>query len=166
MKLMGAVHAALVVVVLFQVTYYHPKLPEMVASHFDAAGRPDGWSSKGSFLGIYAASVALVMLVFHGVPLALSWLPERWINLPRKDYWLAPPRRRETLATLRRWMAWLGAGVLLFLILVFQLAIQANLAQERAARGEGFLLVLGGFLLFALGWTAFFILRFWRVPAE
>jgi uncharacterized membrane protein len=165
MKPIRAVHAALVFVVLLQISYYHPRLPERVASHFNAAGKPDGWSSRASFFGVYLATIAVVLLVFHALPRTLYWVPDRWINLPRKDYWLAPQRRRETLAILQRWMGWFGAGVLLFLIFVFQLAIQANFADDRAVAGAAFWGILAGFLLFTLGWSVLFLLRFLRVPS-
>ena len=164
MKSIRVVHAALVLVALLQILYYRPRLPEVVASHFDAAGRPNGWSSRTSFFGIYLATIAGVLLVFLALPRAMSRLPDRWINLPRKDYWLAPPRRRETLAAIQRWMGWFGAGVLLFLIFMFQLAIQANLARDRAVGGEAFWVLLAGFVLFTLGWSLLFVLGFRRAP--
>jgi uncharacterized membrane protein len=40
--------ATLLGIVLLQAFVYYPQLPAQLASHFDAAGRPNGWSSKSA----------------------------------------------------------------------------------------------------------------------
>jgi hypothetical protein len=72
-------------------------LPDPVPSHFDAAGRVDGWMSRTSLL-VVAGVIGLVVLV--GIPAltrALTAGDGTWINIPQasKDYWLAPQRRDE-----------------------------------------------------------------------
>lgn len=74
-----------------------PRLPDQVASHFGADGKPDGWSTPTQFL-IFGIGLGVLILV--GIPL-LGVLLGRGsgagINLPHKDYWLDPrhPERRE-----------------------------------------------------------------------
>lgn len=63
------------------------RAPDVVASHFDDAGQPDDWSSKGSLL-------ALFVPLGVGIPALMSirwiWekLPTGLINIPSKEYWL------------------------------------------------------------------------------
>ncbi|WP_405216017.1 DUF1648 domain-containing protein [Agrococcus sp. Ld7] len=54
----------------------YPALPETVPTHFDAAGRPDGWGSKSSVLWLALVMAALTAL--------LAWLSTkpRWANYP------------------------------------------------------------------------------------
>lgn len=76
-------------------------LPDRVASHFDGSGAADDWSSRASFLTIQAL---VGVFVLAGLPLlgALTTkLPPSMVNLPNKDYWLAPERRAATATAIR-----------------------------------------------------------------
>jgi uncharacterized membrane protein len=56
------------IVAVFQIIHYYPRLPDKVASHFNAAFRPDGWMSKRGFILVYAAiagTMVLAGLVLH-----------------------------------------------------------------------------------------------------
>ena len=46
------VFAVLLVVALALLAVYYPQLPERMASHFNGAGRANGWSSKAFFFGV------------------------------------------------------------------------------------------------------------------
>jgi uncharacterized membrane protein len=39
----------LIAVGVLQSIYYYPRMPEVVASHFDGLGAANGWSSKNGF---------------------------------------------------------------------------------------------------------------------
>ena len=55
--------------------YYYPQLPDSVASHFGAGGRPDDWSSKGTYAAVIIAISAALALSFLGIGLLLRRLP-------------------------------------------------------------------------------------------
>jgi ABC-type spermidine/putrescine transport system permease subunit I len=72
------------------------QLPERVATHFNLRGEADGWMSRADnqrFMLIFG-------LVFPLGIVLLSWatrfLPRGLVNIPHREYWLAPQRRRET----------------------------------------------------------------------
>src|SRR5215475_5458980 len=90
------------------------RLPYPVAVHFDAAGTPNGWMPPPLFAAFHLGLLALLAAVFLGLPRTLRRLPAHLINLPRKDYWLAPERREATLARLGDRLAWLGLAVIGF----------------------------------------------------
>lgn len=46
--------AGLMVLLAVQALYYYPQLPERMASHFGADGRPNGWTTREGFFGIIA----------------------------------------------------------------------------------------------------------------
>ena len=122
-----AVFFTLLVVTLVQIVVYFPRLPGVVASHFDGAGHPNGWMSRQAFLLIYAGMMGLLVLVFVAVPRSVGRLPGAMINLPNRDYWLTPERRDQAMAMLAERMLWFGSATLGFMLYVFQLAIEANL---------------------------------------
>jgi serine/threonine-protein kinase len=139
-------------------------LPPQVASHFNAAGQPDGWTSRTSYLWSMIAMVCglslLMVAIFYGV----RFCPPSTINLPNRDYWLAPERRDETFAFVFRagvWLALLQAALFLGIHL---LVVAANKAQPvRLSRNVWGL--LGGFLVAILAWSCLFVWRFRRPPA-
>lgn len=148
-----------------QALVYYPKLPFALASHFDAAGRANGWSSKSGFFQIQALVVALVALLFGGLPAVLSRFPDRLINLPHKDYWLAPERREATLASVAGTLTWFGCAALLLMLGVTQLVIRYNLQRSAGLASGPMWLLIGGFALCAL-LLPVRLLRFVRRPAE
>jgi hypothetical protein len=50
-----------------QLAVYYPELPDRVASHFDAAGNPDGSMSKAGFLALTLALGVGDCLLFLGL---------------------------------------------------------------------------------------------------
>ncbi len=103
-------------------------LPERVASHFDAAGAANGFMPRTAYL--------VVMLVVCAVPVLASMAmassigkPKTRINLPRRNYWLAPERRDETVRRIRRGMAQFNSRLLVFLCFVQWLVVRANEQQ-------------------------------------
>jgi uncharacterized membrane protein len=117
----------LVVLAIFQYTHFEPLLPDRVASHFGSSGQPNDWTSKGAYMGINLAAIVGFAGLFIGIGALTRQLPAEWINLPHKDYWLAPERRAATLDQFQRQMEWMGAGTVAFYLFVLQLTIEANL---------------------------------------
>ncbi len=123
-----AVILALVALALLLAAHYAPLLPDPVASHFNSAGQPNDWMSRNGFIAFNLVMLVGMAALFLGLPPLLSKIPNEWINMPRKDYWLAPERRAETLDTMARWMEWLGVATLALLLGITQLTIEANLS--------------------------------------
>lgn len=138
-------------------------LPERVASHFDAAGMPNGWMPREGFLALQAGILALMVLLFVLLPRTIAWLPVGFVNLPHREHWLAPERREETMATIELWMGALGLLVVVSIAIFEELAVQANLPG-----GPGrlsmlpFWLTLFAVLAAATAWTVRFG-RLWRL---
>jgi uncharacterized membrane protein len=162
MTVQRGVSLALLLLTALQIAHFYPLLPDTVASHFDGAGRPNGWAPKGAFLGLYAAVVALMTGLFLVVPVFLARLPVALINLPNKDYWLAPERRRQTWATIQVHLLTLGNATVAFVVIVFQLAMRANLSQPPTL-SPAIWILLGALLVFTATWTVRFF-RAFRLP--
>jgi len=150
-------------VCVLQAMVYYPKLPQLLASHFNAAGRANGWSSKEMFFGLQGFIVCLLTAFFWLFPAQLHRFPDRLINLPHKDYWLAPERRAATLAAVGDALTWFGCAALLLMLGVTQLVIQYNLQQAAALPQSSMWTLIGGFALCAVLLTARLLL-FTRRP--
>ena len=157
-------HLALMVLLILasvvQTFYYYPQLPEVIASHFNFEGSANGWQSKRALFGIYSGVLILLVSIFSGLQLFLDRIPDSLINLPRKEYWLAPERRAETFSFINAQMLVYGNATLGFIFVVFQLAIQANLTPQKQLPPTTMLPLLGAYILLFLVWTVRFIRKF------
>jgi len=105
-------------------------LPDVVAVHFDAAGRADGFATREAsrefMLAFTLGTPMFVMLVTALLPRVL---PASMVNVPNRAYWLAPERSRETLAYLSGHGTWFACLLVIFLTVVAYLLVRANLTQ-------------------------------------
>ena len=136
-----------------QIAYFSDKLPPIIATHFGASGVADGWGSPRTFLGIYAALLVVITLMFCAIPAFARRVPTKWVNLPNRDYWLAPERKEATIAILERWANGFGLTTLCFLVYVFHLTLQANLRQPAILAMSPFMISLALFLFAAFTWV-------------
>ena len=141
-----------------------PRLPARVASHFDATGAANGWMSPSGLFGFHAALLGILLLVFTVLPRLVRYLPAASINLPNRDYWLAPERRETTLGRIEDWTAALGLAAITVIALLEELVVRANLPG-----GDGRLpmLPLVGLLvglLAVVGAGTVRFVRMWRLP--
>jgi uncharacterized membrane protein len=141
-------------------------LPERVSSHFDAAGRPNGWMSRDAtvefsvFLGIF------LPIIMIGLTLLGGFMPASMMNLPNRDYWLAPPQRRAMRWTLLRFGLWFACLNVLFVTGIHGLVVLANLPGSIPQLSTfGIALVAGGFIVSTVIWAVLLILYFKRLPS-
>ena len=153
---------ALYAAVHFSAVY--PQLPNMVASHFNGRGAANGWQTKQAFFGVLVIVSAVVAIVGFAIPKMISALPSQMVNLPNKNYWLAPERAAETMEFLENTFAWFACALFLFNILVFDYAIQINLNPQHPPSSARFWYVLAGFLAFVIVWTVRILAKFLRPP--
>jgi hypothetical protein len=75
-------------------------LPERVASHFALGGKADGWITRDAYVLVILVAATLLPLIIVGLIVAMPRAFPRMVNLPNRDYWLAPERREDALAGL------------------------------------------------------------------
>ena len=149
-RLPRSIYIFLVLVGLLMSAYYYPRMPERMASHFAGDGRPNGWQPREAFFLIMLVSSASSALVAFFAPWRIASQPNARINLPNRDYWLAPERRQHTMNYFSAFMAWFGCAILFVLISGTFLSFQANLAPDHHFNSPALLVVLVTFLLFLL----------------
>lgn len=163
-KALHALFLALVAAAIAQALWQHDRLPERVASHFNAAGVANGWMSRDSQTAAHVGVALFMAAMFEGIAWLGPRLPKELINLPHRDYWLAPERRAATQAWLDGLVRLLGCVLMAFLLALFHQVYRANLGAKPmltlpTALITGGLLVTTGLILAGV------FLRFARPPA-
>ena len=137
-------------------------LPDPVASHFNGRGNPDNWIERSSYL-LFTVWLALFLPgVVIGLCYAVRFMPDSVINLPRRDYWLAPGRRHETFYHVFRQSIWFGCLAIAFVIGIHLIVLEAN-AQVPVRLSAPLLMGFAGlFVIGVVGWSFRLIWRFLR----
>ncbi|MGI8669265.1 MAG: DUF1648 domain-containing protein [Aridibacter sp.] len=147
-----------------QAVYYFPVMPDPMTSHFGFYGQADGWMSKNGFF-IFEAGLFLLMILSF---IVMPWAFEKYrvragINMPNKDYWLAPERIEYFYSHFRESFCWFGVVTLVLLVGTMQMTFAANLQANPVLDMRKFLVLLGGYLLFTAIWTISFYRKFNKV---
>ncbi|HEX7111345.1 MAG TPA: hypothetical protein VF216_02795 [Mizugakiibacter sp.] len=139
-------------------------MPAVVASHFGASGRADAFVPREGYLRFMTALVLLLPVLVVYLP---NWLLARVgfaVNLPNRQYWMAPERRGDTLAYLRGNSFRLGYLLVGLLAYVHWLVVRANAAVPPVLDARW---LVGGLVVFVVGAGACvlaLVRRFVRVP--
>jgi uncharacterized membrane protein len=128
-----------------------PRMPARMAVHFDAAGRANGWMAPGWEPTLI---MCLVIAVVTASAFLTRYLPPSLINVPNRDYWFAPERRRDSSDRLCAHLLWMAAITAGLLVAVDHLVFMANL-QPASPRlpTVGFVVVMATFLVAIVAWT-------------
>ncbi len=161
MKFLQTIFTVLIITALVQAIYYYPRVPNIVASHFDGLGDPNGWSSKAVFFGIYAGVLLLTIFVFVVVPNRFINQAGKGLKIPNKDYWLAPERQHDTMQFFRTHFMYFGIVNTLLAIFVIQLVIQANF-KEQPRLDSAIMWALALYFIFVIVWLIRFFIKFRR----
>jgi len=141
------------------------QLPERVATHFGANGEPNGWETQAGYVRFTLIFGAVVPAFVLGTFLFIRYLDGWGMNIPHKDYWLAPERQGQTFAFIQRQGAWFAALLIAFFAGVHYTILAAN-AHPHASLPPTFLpWIVGPFLVATIVWCAIFLRRFFRKPA-
>jgi hypothetical protein len=135
-----------------------------MASHFAAGGAADGFMPRSGYLALMIGLIVGLPLLLALLQGLLRLLPISLINLPHRDYWLAPERREETLAFVAGHGNWFGLLLAGFLALVHGLVVRAHRQQpprlEEAWLVAALVVLMGALVL----WIALLVRRFARRP--
>jgi len=155
------IFAMVLAVALGQIIYFYPHAPDIVASHFDGAGNPNGWSSKPGFFGVYLGVLLLAVVVFVLAPVRLSRTSAYRLKMPNREYWLAPENRQSTIVFIQVQFICFAIANTVLAIFVVQLVIQANLTVNQHLDNSVWW-ALGLYGVFVGGWLIRFFVRFTR----
>jgi uncharacterized membrane protein len=139
---------AIVLAAIAQCIHDFPLLPDRLASHFATSGIPNGWMTKSQFFITYAVLLVPALVVEFWVSRRIANKPDSRLNLPNKEYWLAPERRAETFAYFDSFFAWYGCAFLFVEVFAMGLAMRANFDSPPQLPTGPIVSVIAGFVLF------------------
>ncbi len=138
------------------------RMPAQIASHFGANGRANAFMDQSTyrmFMLAFAVGIPVLVVLVAGV------LPRRLsgaVNLPNREYWLAPVRRDATLRYLESHAYWLGSLLVVFMAAIHFLLIAANASQPPNLPSRPFVMLMVAFVFGTGIWMATLILHFRR----
>lgn len=154
---------SLICLMVFSVTfviYTSYYLPSSVATHFNINNQPDGWMTRDAYLLMI---LTLLISIPSAISVGISILSKKFchlINLPDREYWLAPPRLNDSLDFFGAHGHRLGRLVIVLMTGLHYVVLLANRAEPVALSQPWFIAIVLGFVL-ALGlWVLALYRRF------
>lgn len=134
----------LAVLAIAQLAAFAPRLPDPMASHFDLAGRADGWMPRATFLGFYVVTVIGLTALVLGIGWLARRAPDTMLNIPNRERWLSREHRAETLDFIGRQHEWIAVAIFGCFVALFQLTVVANArTPAHLPAGATWVLLLG-----------------------
>ena len=103
-------------------------VPAQMAAHFDILGNPDRFVARAEFFRYQIQTIVVVIGVSILPQILFLVTPVNLINMPNREYWLAPERRADTVDRLSSFGAMMFGIILLAIQVGFELSAYANLA--------------------------------------
>ena len=127
-------------------------LPNVVASHFGPGGSANGFMPHAFYVRFMLAFVVLLPLLLSLVAGAVARLPVKLVNIPNRQYWLAPGRRAQAVDMLRGRMQLFAAMLAAFLCYVHWLVVRANQSQPPMLDNRRFVAGMAVFMFSLVIW--------------
>ncbi len=137
-------------------------LPERLATHFGEDGEANGWMTRAGHVRFILGFGLGVPLFILAVSAMVARLGGKGLNIPNRDYWLAPERRAQTLAFMQRRLVWFACLLVLFFALINHLILSANTQTPVRLSPALFWPSIALFLGAMVVWTVLFISPFLR----
>ena len=162
-----ALHTLVLLVVIFMGAFTNwfltLNLPQKVATHFDFAGKPDGFmtlQNHQSFITLSTICFPLFMVFMVGV--LPAWFPST-VNIAHRDYWFSPERKTQTLDYLFNMACKLGVHMVFFFVGLNVIIVLANNSNPVLMPKLPFFVVMALFLLGLFLWVVRLFLKFRKV---
>jgi len=138
-------------------------MPDLVASHFNGAGVATGFVPRIVYERILIGLLLLPPILLVVLPRLSLRNPNARINLPNREYWLAPERRAETVAIVAGGCTRFAMMLVIFLCYAHWLVVRANATSPPTLSSAWFESGLVVFLVLTLWWARRMVTRF-RLP--
>jgi len=140
------------------------RLPEQVATHFNAGGAPNDWMSRDGFL-LFSAGMAIFLTAFFvGLFYSVRFFPPSTLNVPHPEYWRRPENFPLACRKIYTWSFPITGISLLFLAWVNFSILSANLVAGGPRLDMGGFFVAIVFFVGAFLAPVFVMCRDFRIP--
>jgi hypothetical protein len=137
----------------------------VVATHFGVSGEANGYMTRTVYVRFMLAFVVLLPLALNFLIARVLGLPNTRINIPHREYWLAPERRVDTVVRLQRHMNFFGVLLAAFLCYVHWQVVQANTHSPAVLNNGRFSTGLATFMAALVTWIVI-LRRDFRPPRQ
>jgi len=138
------------------------QLPAIAATRFDLGGAPNVFMTRQGYRWLMGFLVGFVPLLVAFLPALIGSRWPQLLNIPNRDYWLAPERRAETLASVGSRTMLLAAVMIALMCFTHWLVLEANAAVPMKLAGTPLVVGVGAFAIFVIGWIVALHTRFRR----
>ena len=156
-----SVFVGLMLLAIFFIVSTAPQLPAVVATHFDAAGRPTAFMSRAGYVRFMLCfGIGLPITVVAVLTAVYSRAAD--MKLPNREYWLAPRRIDRTRAFLVAHGVWFGSLLVALACFMHRVELNANHRQPPLLSNQEFAAGLVAFLIATAAWAAALMFAFRR----
>jgi hypothetical protein len=141
-------------------------MPQMVASRFDAAGMATGHMPRATYLIVMLIVVLLSPIFLVIMPRIALRNPHARINVPHRDYWLAPERRAQTVEIISQHTTRFAGVLVVFLCYAHWLVVHANSSSPPTLSSAWLLAGLVVFMGLTVRWAFQLMGRFRVIDDE
>lgn len=142
-----------------EAAFFLPRLPSRIATHFDAAGLPNGWNGAEALTRDIALMIATFAALFLAAGL-VDHVPMSAMRLPGGPRERDAAKEKAAKAYIRDWARWSIVLTLALIAFVIGRVLAANL-QPAPRLGNEMFLALGAYLI-ATGAMLFALIRRFR----
>ena len=127
-------------------------MPARVATHFDGAGRPNGWMARPNEARFFILTALGTACFVAAVGQVIRFFPPETLNVPRAAFWRAPENYARACRFLARACLVQGAFLALWLAGLHGLVGAANRQVPVELDGKGMEMLLAVFLVEMAVW--------------
>lgn len=155
-----AIYLLLLAAALGHFLLFAPELPAKIATHFNLAGKADGWMRADTFRWSYLAFLVLFPLLMPACMFVVRFLAAL-MNVPNKNDWTAAGQWERASRFLFHSSFWLAALEVIFCLGMYILVLEANRAKPPVLNNAWMtgltILQLTGVFAWALAIILFFV---------
>ncbi|MBL8811456.1 MAG: DUF1648 domain-containing protein [Planctomycetaceae bacterium] len=129
-KLPMSLLVIMVLISLPQHYFYYTQLPDVVATHFGADGKPNDWMTRLNATLVVGGIQVLVPVFLVAVSWLAMRLPESMLNIPNREYWLQPDKKEATLTHMRLMLSWIAVATISFMAAMSHIVYLANKSSQ------------------------------------
>ena len=164
LRICSMLFAAVLIAIAWFIVATTGQLGDTVATHFGSGFLANGWMQRSEYLASSLTFSTVLPLIVAGIVGGLPRILPRYVNMPHRDYWLAPERSAATLETIAVRALLLGTLLSVFMGGVHWLILQANAMVPPRLPAQLFWTMLIAFLTAFAFWIWAFWSHFRDVP--
>ncbi len=137
-------------------SYYY--LPDQIAIHYNEQGVPDNFLPRETFFYVSAFFIILLNLLLSLIGRLVLGLPNQFLPVPNRQYWLVNAESREQLMyVLRNWINSLATVLNIYILAMLFITLRLH-TNQRVFLSDFTWILFAGVAIF-VGWILYLPIR-------